>query len=224
MAFLVVGLGTFGRQVAMALYRGGVEVLAVDIDPAEVEAMKDSVTRAVCCDACDDEAMAAIGAFDLTTAVVAIRGRFDSTVLITHSLRQHGMQRLIVQVDSDKEAEAIRAVGASEVVFPQRDMARRLAKGLLHPDLADQIPLGDDFALVELPCPSTFVGRTLIELGLRHRYGVNLVGVRIPAPTLAGIDQVEINISPTKPLPANARLLLLGSPQQLASLRGEVGG
>ncbi|MBF0180271.1 MAG: TrkA family potassium uptake protein [Magnetococcales bacterium] len=217
--FLVVGLGTFGRQAARALSEGGARVLAVDRDEEKVAVVRDEVSRAVCCDALDDEAMECIGAFDVDCAIVAIRKHFDVTVLATHSLHKRGVERILVQVDSDNQADAIRTFGSTEVIFPQRDMATRIANKLLHPDLAERIPLGFNVAMIEIPCPVPFAGKTLSGLTLRTRFGVSLIGLRIPPASRNSGENILLNPPPDTLLCAEHRLLLLGTLDQLSAIK-----
>lgn len=216
--FLVVGLGTFGRQVARTLFEGGAFVLAVDREEGRVNAIREESSKAVCCDAADEAAMQAIGAFEVDTAIVAIRNHFDHTVLVTHTLRKNGTRQILVQVDNEREAEAILAFGASEVIFPPRDMALRIANKLLHPDLADRIPLGANGALIDLPCPKVFANQTIGGLALRTHYGVNLVGLRLPAAN-GQREEVLLNPPPETVLLSRHNLLLLGNLAQLTTVK-----
>ncbi|MBF0624597.1 MAG: TrkA family potassium uptake protein [Magnetococcales bacterium] len=217
--FLVVGLGTFGSRVARALYRGGGYVLAVDRDEERVNAIREDASKAVCCDAINVEAMAAVGAFDVDIAIVALRNHFDGTVLVTHALRKHGITQILAQVDNEQQAEAIQAFGASEVIFPPRDMALRLAKRLLQPDLAESIPLGHDVAIIDIPCPRIFTDQTIGGLALRTHYGVNLIGIRLADPRKGGQESFLINPAPDTRLQGDFQLILLGTLEQLAKIK-----
>ncbi|MBF0400330.1 MAG: TrkA family potassium uptake protein [Magnetococcales bacterium] len=219
-SFLVVGLGTFGAQVATTLFDGGAEVLAVDINELAVNALRDHVTRAVCCDATDEKAMQALGAYDMSAAIVALHNRFDVTVLVTHSLKKQGVTRILAHVGTVKEEEAIFAVGATEVIFPPRDMALRIAHKLIHPDLVDQIPLGKGVSLIEMRCPHSFVGQSLRELDLRNTYGISVVALkRVTTSSSREAEVIQVNPSPTVPLQIDHALILLGSPTQLTQFK-----
>ncbi|MBF0143092.1 MAG: TrkA family potassium uptake protein [Magnetococcales bacterium] len=216
---LVVGLGTFGTLVTRALFEGGAYVLAIDSDEARVDAIREQASRSVCCDATDTEAMQAVGAYDVDTAIVAIRKYFDVTVLVTHALHKRGIAQILVQVDKEQEAEAIQALGASEVIFPPRDTAMRIAKRLIHPDLAESIPLGHDVAMIEIPCPLPFADQTIKTLGLRAHYGVNLIGIRQPDEAKRGKERFLINPSADTRLQSAFTLILLGTLDQLAKIK-----
>lgn len=214
-SFLVAGLGRFGGQIALQLAQEGGTVLAIDIDPDKVESIKDQVARAVCLDAANTEAMQSVGAFDLDVAIIAFPGRFDKSVLVTHALKRHGLHHIIVRVTTNEEAAAIMAVGATEVVFPERDIAHHMANRLLNPELADQIPLTEHFAVLEIPCPEAFVGKTLEELHLRRKFGLTLIALKtMPEDPL---EDGKITLAPNsdEPLTAGKHLLLLGDRKRL---------
>ncbi|MBF0162221.1 MAG: TrkA family potassium uptake protein [Magnetococcales bacterium] len=216
--FLVVGLGTFGSRVAQALFESGAYVLAVDQDEERVNAIRESSSKAVCCNATNTEAMKAVGAFDVDTAIVAIRNHFDATVLVTHALRKNGVEHLLVQVDNEQEEEAIHTFGATEVIFPPRDMAVRIARRLIHPDLAESIPLTHDVAMIDIACPTLFVGRSISDLALRTHFGVNLIGIRHPDQGHGG-ERFTLNPSPDIRLHSEDNLILLGNLGQLAKVK-----
>ncbi|MBF0437817.1 MAG: TrkA family potassium uptake protein [Magnetococcales bacterium] len=219
-SFLVVGLGTFGSRVAKALIEEGAYVLAVDRDEERVNLIRDNASKAVCCDAVNAEAMRAVGAFEVDTAIVALRNHFDATVLVTHALRKHGIKHLLVQVDNEHEAEAIQTFGAIEVIFPPRDMALRIAKRLIHPDLAESVPLGHNVAIIDIPCPTSFIGRSISNLELRTIYGVNLIGIRHETQSRHTKDNLSINPAPDTQLRGEDSLILLGTLEQLTKVKG----
>jgi trk system potassium uptake protein TrkA len=219
--FLVIGLGTFGARTARALYRKGAEVLAIDILEEEVDRIRDDVTQAICADATNDEALERVGAFTTDAAVIAVRRRFDITVLVTHSLKRHGMKEICVRVDSEQEAEAIKTVGATDIIFPERDMAERLATRLMISDLAEQIPLGDNVGIIEVACPKSMVGKTLIELNFRKTIGVTVIALKsLNEKTLA--PHIEVAPAPDKALRADQYLLLLGDTRLLGKFKETV--
>lgn len=216
--FLVIGLGTFGSQAARALYRHGAEVLAVDLDESKVEAVSDRSTRAVCLNALDEEAMESIGAFDVDVAILALRHRFDSTVLVTYNLKQHEIREILVQVDSEKEAEAILAIGATGVIFPERDMADAIVRRMMAPTLADQIPLGDDVGIIEVPCRGDYDGKTLIELDIRKHYQVTVIAIK-KSLSKEERQAVEVAPSPDTPLSESDILMVVGKADKLEKFK-----
>lgn len=219
-SFLVVGLGTFGRRVAQALFEEGVYVLAVDCEHEQVNAAREDSSKAVCCDATDVEAMRAVGAFEVDTAIVALRNHFDANVLVTHALRKNGVQPILAQVNSELQAEALLGLGATEVIFPPRDMALRIAKRLIHPDLAESIPLGHGVVMIDIPCPPPFIGRTISAVALRTHYGVSLIGIRARRGEDHDKEDLLLNPAPDTSLCGEDNLILLGTLEQLTRVKG----
>ncbi len=218
---LVIGLGTFGSQAAKALFEGGATVLAVDIDEGAVERVSASASRAVCLDVNDEEALNAIGAFDVDVALIALRHHFATSVLSTHMLHRHGIKDIIVHVESEREGMAVRAVGATAAIFPERDMAERVAQHILLPDLADQIPLGGDAAIIEILCPKSFIGKNLRDLDVRRNHDVNIIAVR--SRTRTGGERVAVVPSPDAPLKETDVLFALGKISTLEDFVRAVG-
>ncbi len=209
-SFAVFGLSTFGAHCAQALYRGGAIVLAIDQDVKIIDRISPHVTVAAKCDVLDEASLQELGAFDMKTAVVALHHHFDTAVLLTHMLRQRGVHDVLVQVNSDREASAIQAVGATGVIFPERDMAEEVARKLVNPSLADQVHLDENFAIIDVPCPPSFVGQSLQELDIRKKYNVTVVALR----TLPTVEAPEGSFQPAPPpdmpLEPDHHLLLLG--------------
>ena len=216
---VVVGLGTFGFQTATVLYEGGANVLAIDRVEGKIDEISNSVTKAICVDVTHTDALRANGAFDMDVAVVALRRHFDASVLATHALRKEGVEEILVQVDTEQEAEAIVAVGATSAVFPERDMAERIARNILVPGIIDYLPLGADVAIIEAPTPGSFIGKTLIELNVRSQFGITVIAITSQA---GGTESVEVAPPPDQPLTGGGNLVVIGKTQQLEEFRKQV--
>ena len=221
--FTIVGMGTFGAQTAQALYEAGATVLAIDNDEKEIEKVTDYVTKAYCANVLDEDSIRAAGAFDADAAIIAVRRRFDVTVLATHLFKSQGFKEIIAVVDSRQEASAIEHVGATYIVFPERDTAQRLARNLTMPDLAEQIPLGPDVGIIEVDCPPAFEDKSLIELNLRKKHGVNVIAIKRRSGTFAERVIVEAAPNPMNPLRPGDVLVLLGKSERLSEFVGELG-
>lgn len=221
--FAVIGLGTLGSQLVRSLYEGGADVLALDKDEDAVSRVKDCATQAVCVDVSNEEALDETGVFDADVAVLALRRNFDMTVLATFMFAKHGVKEIIVHVDSDLEAQAIQAIGATSVVFPERDLARYLAQKLLHPKLSDHVSLGHDVDIVELRCPARFAGKTLADLRIPKKYDIVVVAVRQEAADGQPDANVKIVPAPDAPLRPEDVLVVLGRSKALDAFVAEFG-
>lgn len=190
--FLVIGLGAFGRNVALSLAEEGQSVLAMDSSRSLVQDLSATLDAVVCADATDEAALRELGVERVSCAVVAIGAESqEASILATAILHQIGVPRIVGRALSDLHARVLRAVGAHEVISPEVDMGQRLARRLAHPNVLERIDLGALTTLAEVEVPESFAGQTLIDLGVRRKVGVTVVAIRRGAVTLASLDGSE---------------------------------
>ena len=190
--FVVIGLGTFGRNVALNLARSGQAVLAVDRSEAEVATLAGELDAVVCADASDESTLREIGVDRMACAVVAIGAEsMEASILVTALLRQLGVPRIIARALTELHARVLHAVGAHEVVSPEAEMGLRLARRLAEPNVIARLELGGDAELAELAAPEAFVGKSLVELDVRRRFSVTVVALRRRGGTLANLGGEE---------------------------------
>jgi len=175
--FAVLGLGRFGTGVVRALAGMGYEVLAVDEDEGRVQCVADLVTHAVQADATDDAAMRSLGLRNFDVAVVGI-GALEASVLATAILKELGVKYVVAKATSELHGKVLERVGADQVVFPERDMGTRVAHNLVSGNLVDYLELAPGVSIIEAVARKSFVGKSLGELALRSRYGVNVLAIR----------------------------------------------
>lgn len=176
--FVVIGLGRFGRATAIKLRELGNEVLAIDEDQEEIENIADYVTHAACGDAKDEKVLRSLGVQEYDCAIVAIGGDLASSIVITLTLREMGMKKIICKAADDLEKKALEKVGADQIIIPERIMGQKLAQTLSSERFLDFIELSDEYSVVELTVPTEWVGRSLVALNIRSKYNVNIIGVR----------------------------------------------
>ena len=176
--FAVLGLGNFGSHLARSLARKGAEVLAVDIDAQAVDDIKDSVTQAAIANASDKKALLSLDIESFDCVVVSLGDRVDATILVAMFLKKVGVKEIVVKAISEDHAEALRSVGATTVVFPEKDIAIKIADSLITPNLIDFLPLSEGMSIVEMKPPSECVGKTLAQIKIRNRFGLQVVAVR----------------------------------------------
>lgn len=189
----VIGLGRFGKSVALTLSQKGQEVLAIDKDETKVYAISESVAHAVQLDATDEKALRAIGIENIDAAVVSMGRDLEASILITLSLKEIGVKKIVSKALSEIHGKVLRKVGATKVVFPERDMGVRVANSLLSASTLEQIQLSEEHSIVEIVAPSEFAGKTLNELEMRRRYGVTVIALRRKTPTITeeGVSEIE---------------------------------
>ena len=215
--FGVIGLGRFGSAMATTLTELGHDVIGVDGDPERVRQLADTLTQAVELDATDERALRAVGIQDVDVAVVSIGENIESSLLVVMQLRELGIETIVAKAVTPLHGRILEKLGVSRVIFPEREMAVRVAHGLVMPNVVDYIELSRDVSIVELPAPDLFVGRTLKQLELRPKYGLMLIAIkRRPSPAAA----VVTNIAPSADdmIQQGDVLSLLGSNERLAQL------
>ncbi len=212
----VIGLGRFGFHAASLLHEAGHEVLAVDIDADQVQRIRDHSTQAIVLDARETESLNALGLADFDAVVLSLGTQVDASALVTLHLRDLGVRRLIVKAVSEDHARLLQMIGAGEIVFPERDAAERLARRLSDVNLIDFIPLGEEHSLREVAAPSGFFDRSLVELRLRNRFGVQVVAIRH-----RGEATVTVNPGPDTVIEEGDALFVLGRDGDLDRLSEE---
>ena len=220
-SYCILGLSTFSARAAAALSRSGAQVLVIDHDEAVIQKISGQVAKAVCADVLDREVLNSLHVPDYDVVIVGLRHDFGVAVLAVDYLRKAGIKRIVVQVDSDEEAQAISVVGATDVIFPERDAADRLAKALTVPGLLEQVGLSEDAGIVEVKTPPSFVGKSLIELGIRERYHVHVIGIKsTPAP--GGKSRTLIAPPPDVKLRPQDVMLVLGNVKNLTAFTAAI--
>ena len=176
---VVVGLGRFGGQVAASLVNLGHEVLGIDADPHIVQDWSDRLTHVVEADATDTDALQQLGVQDFTRAVVGIGTNLEASVLTVVTLAEIGIPEIWAKAVSVKHGKILSSVGARHVVYPEAEMGERVAH-LITGRMLDYIEFDDGFAIAKVRAPQDAVGRTLADVGLRTKWGLTVVGVKMP--------------------------------------------
>ena len=177
-SYMVIGLGRFGSQVARELCRLGCQVLAVDMDSDLVSQIANDVTHAVVADGQDKEVLRALGAKEFDCAIVAIGDDLAASVLITMNLKELGVPQIICKAHGDTHRRVLEKLGADRVVIPEKEQADRLARSLSSHNLLDYIELSEEYGIVEVPAPGSWKGKSLKELNVRAKLGVNILAIR----------------------------------------------
>lgn len=176
--FLVLGLGRFGSSLAIHLCRLGHEVLAVDVKEEPVNDVAPHVTQAVQADVTDEEALRALDPGSFDAAIVAMGTNTRDSILVTVLCKEAGVPLVMAKAEDDLHAKVLRKVGADRVIFPERDMAQRIARALDAPGIVELIELSGDYRIAEVRVPEKWCGRTLMEINVRRDYGLSVIGIR----------------------------------------------
>ena len=189
--YLVVGLGRFGRSVARTLYENNQDVLAVDDDEEVVQQAIDSgvVSEAIVLDASDETAIKNIIKDNFDVAFVCIGANVQASILVTLLLKEAGIPKIIAKAQAKSQGKVLEKIGADEVVYPEEFMGKRVASKVLRPTIIEHFKLSNKYAVVEVLAPKSFIGRSLIQLDVRKRFEINIIGIKD--------KDNEVNISPS---------------------------
>ena len=186
-SYVVIGMGRFGSEVALRLCEMGCEVLAIDTSSELIQHMSDVVTQAVVADARDKDVLKALGVRNFDNAVVAIGGDLASSVLAVMNLKELGIPHIVCKAHDETHRQVLMKLGADQVVIPEKEQAARLARSLASHNVLDYIELSSDYGIVEVPAPKSWVGKSLKELNIRAKLGLNIIAVK---------QGEKINVSP----------------------------
>jgi len=180
--FAVIGLGNFGFHVAKALYEDGNEVIAIDTDKNRVQSIDEFSTEAIVMDSTDKEALKSLGLETMSAVIVSTGTKISTSILICLHLQEMKVQKILAKALDDDHAKILKKVGATEIIHPERDMAKRVARSLSTPNILDYIPLAEDFDLVQVGPPREFIGKSIKDLNLRAKYNVHIIAIKSLVP------------------------------------------
>lgn len=204
--FAVIGLGRFGRGVCGTLHDLGYEVLGSDNQERLVnQVLQDGlVSHAIQLDSTDPQALKEAGLFEFETVIVAIGNHIDASVITTLNLKEAGVPNVVAKASSEVHKKLLERVGADLVVFPEYEAGCQLAKSLTRPAILDSLALDPEKSIIEVKVPEAFHNKTLMEVGLRSHYGLNLIALRCD-------QKFEINPDPSQKLKKGDIMVVLGA-------------
>jgi len=175
---VVIGLGIFGFHIAKELYESGMEVIAIDKSKEVIQKIKDFSSKAVVADAREKEVLESIGIREEDIVIVSFGEDLSSSTLLTLHLKELNVKRIIVKAPNEDHKRILQKVGATEVIIPEREMAGKVAKSLISPNVIDYIPISEDYNISEIAPPASFIGKSIAELNLRNRYHIEVIAIR----------------------------------------------
>jgi trk system potassium uptake protein TrkA len=229
--FAVIGLGMFGRKLAIALSMSGAEVIAIDKNREEVDLIRDQVSLAVRLDSTEEEALKAQGIDTVDVAIVSIGqgtgSGFEAAVLTVVNLKQMGVQNIYARAEDLIAGQVFSKIGAEEVIYPEIESAQRWAYKLIAPHITEKIDFAPGYSIASVKAPPSFDGKTVRDLELRQKYDVNLIAIKrgvgawdkkIEAGSESGIISVPL---PNTIIYQDDILMIAGSEADLAKLPEE---
>ncbi|CAM2393748.1 MULTISPECIES: potassium channel family protein [Fusobacterium] len=188
--YLVIGLGRFGTSVAKTLYEAGENILGIDVSEELVQDRINNniLKNAIIGDASDGKILKDIGAENFDIAFICI-GDIEASVMIALNLKELGIKSIIAKAINKKHGKVLTKIGATEIVYPEEHMGKRIAELTMNTDVIEHLKFTDNFVLVEVKAPSIFWNNSLIKLDVRNKYNINIVGIKkskgefLPNPT-----------------------------------------
>lgn len=215
MKIAVIGLGNFGMNVAKELYARGHDVLIVDQSPDLVQKGQEFSSKSVVADCTEKEVLANLGLSTVETTIISMGTNLSGSILATMYLKELGVRNIIVKAINDDHKNILEKVGATQIVFPEREMAVKLARNITTPNVLDYLPLTNSFSIMEIIPPKGFVGKSLSDLDLRKKYHIQIIGMQ---DTVEGV--ISMVVSPDRVIKATDRLIVLGKQEHLEKIKG----
>lgn len=212
--FAVIGLGAFGVRVVEELAALDIDLLIVDRDRELVERYKSQASVAYCMDVLNKETIQKAIPESIDAVLVDLGANMQASILVTDYLKKHGVQEIIVKAESDEHAEILRMVGASRVVFPDREAAKRIVPLLVSDTLFNFLPISPGIVVAEVYVPPPLTGKTLLEADVRKVHAVNIVAMK-----KVGMDQYDF-VSPQYRFQPGDVLLITGREDRVAQFSG----
>lgn len=209
--YAVFGLGRYGSAVAKELVNNGMEVIAVDINQNTVNDAAAYLPICKRADVTDIEVIDRLGIADIDTVIVCMAGHLEASVMAVTLCKEVGVKTVIAKCANEIHQKILLRIGADEVVFPENESGVRLAKNILSSGFIDMLSLSKDVSIVEISVKDEWIGKNLIDLNLRKKYGFNIVAIR-------NGENVNANIDPSEELTKDMTLVVIANTEKLAQI------
>ncbi len=211
-SYAVFGLGRYGMAVAKELSKNGADVIAVDIDESIVNMAISDIPFCKCADVTEPEVLRQLGISNVDVVIIAMATNLEANVMAIMLCKEMGVKTVIAKCSDDMQGKILLKVGADKVVIPERESGVRLAKNMLSSGFVDVMELSDDVSLLELDVKEDWVGKNLIELNLRKKYGINVIAMKRS-------EKVMIDLDPTLPMDKDTSLIIIAHTSKLDKLK-----
>lgn len=212
-SFAVLGLGIFGSTVAKALAQTGQDVIAIDQLQSEVDRIAQYGVNAYVADFTEFETLKAIGLQDVDVAIVAVGSRLEDSIMAVMNLKELNVPHVIAKAMNRKYMDVLLKVGADRVIRPEKEMGERVAKQLSSDGIVDLIEIDSEYNVIEIKAPKSFVGKNLIEIDARRKYGINVLGVRNE------MGKLDVSIDPHDVINEKDTLLFIMTNEEFKDLK-----
>ena len=209
--YAIFGLGRYGTAVAKELVDNGKEVLAVDSEQKIVNDAAAYLPVCKCADVTDAEVIDRLGIGTIDTVIICMASNLEASVMAVTLCKEAGVKTVIAKCANEMHRKILLRVGADQVVFPEKESGIRLAKNLLSSGFIDMISLSKDVSMVEIDVKEEWIGKNLIELNLRKKYGINIVAIKKK-------ETVSVTVNPEEILDGETTLIVIANTAKLGKL------
>ena len=175
---VIIGLGIFGFNLMKTLHENGIEVVAIDKNKEVVQQARECCTKAIVADGTSRDVMESLGIHEEDVVIISFGEDLAASTLTTLHLKEMKVKQIIVKAPNEDHKHVLEKVGATEVIIPEKEMADKIARGLISPNILDYIPLSEDYTISEIVPPPSFMGKTIGDLHLRTKYHIEVIAIR----------------------------------------------
>lgn len=211
-SFAVLGMGKFGQRLAKDLFESGADVLVADDDEEIINQMADKSTYAMIADLADPASISQLGLSNMDVVIICMARHIEASIMCAMVAKEAGVPKVIAKASSKRMKDVLLKVGADQVTLFEEEAASRTARKLLSTDFIDFFELSDDLCIINMHPKDSWVGKNLMELRLREKYGANVVAINSGNGLSARID-------PNEPLEKKMDLLCVLSKKDATKLK-----
>ena len=214
-SYAVIGLGQFGMTVALTLAEANCDVLAIDDKDDNVQDIAEKVSYAVKADVRDPGILESLGVQNVDVAVIAVAENMEASITATMQVKELGVPFVMAKAMTSLHGRILEKIGADKVIYPEQSMGLRVARNLMSGGYLDVFELSAEFSMAEFSMPVSWSGKNLVDLNVRERFHINIIGIKQG-------ENVTVDLDPSEPLPDNCSIIAIGKNKDLNASREEL--
>ena len=214
-SFAVIGLGQFGMTLAVTLAESDCDVLAIDDKEENIEEISEKVTYAVKADVREPGILKALGVQNVDVAIIAVAENLEASISATMQAKDLGVTFVVAKSMNSLHGRILDKIGADKIIYPEQSMGLRVARNLMSGGYLDVFELSAEFSMAEFSMPVSWIGKNLVDLNVRERFHINIIGIKQG-------ENVTVDLDPSEPLPDNCSIIAIGKNKDLNASREEL--
>ena len=214
-SFAVIGLGQFGMTLAVTLAESDCDVLAIDDKEENIEEISEKVTYAVKADVREPGILKALGVQNVDVAIIAVAENLEASISATMQAKDLGVPVVVAKSMNSLHGRMLDKIGADKIIYPEQSMGLRVARNLMSGGYLDVFELSAEFSMAEFSMPVSWIGKNLVDLNVRERFHINIIGIKQG-------ENVTVDLDPSEPLPDNCSIIAIGKNKDLNASREEL--